>query len=446
MSHRNARPKGDWPLVFVLAVLLILVPIPFGGAHGWAFHLIRLSLVVLSALILLTRSSERGARTTPADALGRSLRYFTLIGIATILLVHHALALSLRRGVVFKLLPSPALDTLIWLAELALTALASYRLISRGRWNLAVSANAIIVSGVMQALLGLSQRFAGVSAILGVPNTWNPGASFGTFVNPDHFSGYLEMTLPLCFGYIATRARRLPKESSLKERILFLGQDVFQKSILYMLAALIMALGIIFSRCRTGFIVLLASFFVLALASGRQGWSRKWISAFLVLLCLLGFWSGFDPLYKKFTQSASDRSLEFRFTIWNACMGIVKDHPWIGIGPDALPSVITRYESPDTGFRNEYAHSAYVQAAVDYGLLGFGMWILLALGWTASLWKEWQTRHHPFARGLGAGCLAGILSMYLHGVTDFCLSIPAIEITFVFLFVIGFAAVRNRET
>ncbi len=93
----------------------------------------------------------------------------------------------------------------------------------------------------------------------------------------------------------------------------------------------------------------------------------------------------------------------------------------------------------------DFAHQVYIQIAVEYGLVGLALWLVLAFYFTARLYREWRQRHHPFARGMGAGCLVGILAMYLHGLTDFALSIPANAFTFLLLYCMGFAAVRYKH-
>lgn len=457
----HAEPRESWSLPAQVATLgavgiIFLYPVPFGAMHGWALHLLR-SLLVALALVCVAAQPAAPATASSPPATNRLWARLALAGIFCILMWHHVAGVvrSLTRTDSQKLglwstwaAASPALDCLIALVELMIFASLFILVFSPRRKRILLATHALILSGTFQAIYGLVQYFTGSNSILGVPNVRNRNVAFGTFVNPDHYSGYLEMILPVCIGYIIARSGKSHAPQPLKERILAFGHESFQKSILYVLAALIMALGIIFSGSRSGFIVLLTSLLLLALSGGpgrRLAHSKRWVTTLLVLLCLVGLWIGFDPVYGKLTRAASDHSLERRLEVWGTCLMIVRDYPLFGIGSGSLPRVYPQYEQHDLGYRTEYAHNAYIQAAVDFGLVGLALWLTLAATCTYTLHREWKARHHPFARGLGAGCLVGICAMYLHSMTDFLLAIPANQFTVVALYGLGYSVVRWRH-
>ncbi|MEW6365184.1 MAG: O-antigen ligase family protein [Acidobacteriota bacterium] len=445
-GHRDPDLLPATLLALVLLALLIpLYPLPFAAMHSWARHAMRLLIVILAAAWFSSPEARLGERLErPAP---RALLWLLpLFGLMVILAVRIFLQPAGARP--HPLNPGPAGDALIEIVESTLLAIVAFALLDGHRGRIVASANLLIASGCFQAIYGLTQFFSKANAIFGVPNLRNKDVAFGSFVNPDHFSAYLEMALPLCIGMIVSRRPGVEQFETLKEKIIAFSQESFQKSILYVLAALIMALGIVFSKCRSGFIVLLASLFIITALGGSSRSApaaRRWVAGFLVLFCLAGLWVSYDPLYSKFVRATRDRSLESRVDIWRTSIEIVREYPWFGVGPGVMGSIYPRFERTDAGARMDFAHQVYIQIAVEYGLMGLALWLVLAFYFTARLYGRWRERHHPFARGIGAGCLVGIFAMYLHGLTDFALSIPANAFTFLILYCMGFAAVRYKR-
>jgi len=65
---------------------------------------------------------------------------------------------------------------------------------------------AMVASGMFQALYGLAEYFGKTHRIFGWKNIHYPGTAFGTFINRNHYSAFLEMLLALSIGYLLARA------------------------------------------------------------------------------------------------------------------------------------------------------------------------------------------------------------------------------------------------
>ena len=65
---------------------------------------------------------------------------------------------------------------------------------------------AMVASGMFQSLYGLSEYFGKTYRIFGWKNIHYPGTAFGTFVNRNHYSAFLEMLLALSIGFLLARA------------------------------------------------------------------------------------------------------------------------------------------------------------------------------------------------------------------------------------------------
>ncbi len=79
-------------------------------------------------------------------------------------------------------------------------------------------------------------------------------------------------------------------------------------------------------------------------------------------------------------------ALAIRLEMWGAGLRMVREHPWVGVGPENIPRVYTQYLPPGTtpiwGYHN-HLHDNLLQLAAERGLpcLLAWLWFMLALGW-----------------------------------------------------------------
>ena len=82
----------------------------------------------------------------------------------------------------------------------------------------------------------------------------------------------------------------------------------------------------------------------------------------------------------------ADASVAIRLEMWHAGLGMIREHPWAGVGPENIPRVYTRYLPPGTtpiyGY-HAHLHNNLLQLAAERGLpcLVAWLWFMLALGW-----------------------------------------------------------------
>jgi O-antigen ligase len=81
-----------------------------------------------------------------------------------------------------------------------------------------------------------------------------------------------------------------------------------------------------------------------------------------------------------------DPALAIRLEMWRAGLRMVREHPWVGVGPDNIPLVYAEYLPPGTkpmvGY-HDHLHDNFLQLAAERGLpcLAAWLWFMLALGW-----------------------------------------------------------------
>jgi len=124
-----------------------------------------------------------------------------------------------------------------------------------------------------------------------------------------------------------------------------------------------------------------------------------------------------------------DSSNNFRLTVWYSVINMIRDYPWLGIGPghDAFNQVYPFYQRPN--FNALSAYSIYLENLVEMGMIGFTAFI----GVLASIaYEGWQKLTSLKAlnnrEGLWLiGAISAIVGMLTHGLVDTVWYRPAIS-------------------
>ncbi len=61
----------------------------------------------------------------------------------------------------------------------------------------------VIAAAVFQAFYGMAETFSGAEKIFGYQKKYNIGSVTGTYVNRNHFAGYMLLGLPVALGLLA---------------------------------------------------------------------------------------------------------------------------------------------------------------------------------------------------------------------------------------------------
>lgn len=266
--------------------------------------------------------------------------------------------------------------------------------------NIVISiAAAISIYGLMQYLGILSHSW------------WNPKEFLAaTFVNHNHFAGYLELVIPVAVGLLL-------KEKGYKTALLA--------------ALIIMISAFILAQSRGAWISLSLSLFVMASIVVRDQRKNKKIIFILILIAVAMFaiiYSGREIVSQRIESvtgiSYKEISADTRIKIWKGAMGIIKDNPVTGTGIGTFIWAFPRYNPEILDVQANFAHNDYFEMAAEMGILAPVIMILLFIG---AIREGFKNRK---ANPLGLGCAIGILSLALHGMTDFNFHIPANMILF----------------
>lgn len=285
---------------------------------------------------------------------------------------------------------------------------------------------------VLVVLIGTALSLYGIFQYLDIfRHSWWIPAQFlaASYVNHNHFAGYLELVMPVTLG--------ISFSHSIEFR--------FKKAILW-LALYIQALAFILTQSRGGWFSLLIAFLAMGLVLVKN--KRLKISYFVIFIVLLTVFFGSIYLNdKEVSQRVQtigalasknqkpESSLEGRNKIWEGAVGMIKDSPLIGVGIGDFDSGFYRFRPEGFEMRAVYAHNDYLHMAAEMGVLAPVLMFLLFIVIIASGIRQGS---HP----LVLGCAVGVLSLALHGFVDFNFHIPANMLLFT---VCGAYVMRPRK-
>ena len=265
----------------------------------------------------------------------------------------------------------------------------------------------LIVIGVLEALLGLSQSGAGTDVT-------------GTYANKNHFAGLLEMILPGTIACGITFVKAGDGPLSLPRTLA--GGALFA-------AAASMFVAIVYSLSKMGFAAALCGLLamvILAAATGRSTRTKSLAVAGLVAILLGAFvFLPSDQVINGLGNLSADNTAEGRISTGHDTLRLLADYPFFGSGLGTYGSAFIQYQTSngDVAFIN--AHNDYLQLLAELGLLGF---ILLA-GWVAPTFiracRTAITGPGLNTRYMALGCVGGMVAIGVHSLADFNLYIPA---------------------
>jgi len=275
--------------------------------------------------------------------------------------------------------------------------------------------------------------YAGYQFLANSDRVWNVYSGYvhrgsGTYINPNHLGGFLEMILPLALAYSIT------------------GRVSALARILIGYAALVIMGGIAVTVSRGAWIAtglsLLFFFGVLLFHRTHR------IPAMLCMALLIG--GGFYLAPKSYFMRARSRLVQdgrvdddTRFALWQPAIQLWRENKWWGVGPGHFDYRFRQVRPEGVQLQPYRVHNDFLNALVDWGVAGGA---LIAAALVLIAWggiRTWRAvrgtprdlgenkRSNKFALVIGAAI--GLLAIFFHSVVDFNMHIPANAITAVTL-------------
>lgn len=280
----------------------------------------------------------------------------------------------------------------------------------------------------IESVLGLVQfyfmRMAGGPA----------GSATGTYVNRNHFSGLLEMALPVAIVWVIATWR---KNTTRHEQPV--GVAIATAILLGVSACILM--GVVLSLSRMGFISTLVAAAVILLmllasmGSPESRWSRwRWAIPAGVLAFILALLPT-QELVLRFADLAATEEVgkDTRVEIWQDTLLMTSDYKWAGCGLGAYEQCLYRYKTTAPVNTVDFAHNDYLQIFAELGVIGSALvaglagWILWRL-LSVVLWMRGAENWH-----MAVGLFGAVVMLGMHSMADFNLYIPANAAAFAWL-------------
>ncbi|MCP3979794.1 MAG: O-antigen ligase family protein [bacterium] len=292
---------------------------------------------------------------------------------------------------------------------------------------------ALLLSGGLQALYGILVYTSGQTTLLaGVERAYLDSAT-GTFVNRNHFAGYLSMALCCGAAVIADRILRHATGGDLRRRWIELVGGEGSRVLLLGLALVLGLAGLFLSMSRAGIALGLIALTLTLLACGRR---RELPLRAVVALLIVGvalvplLHVGGAHLLERYADSASGLSAAGgRARVWANTLLLFRAFPVAGSGWGTFAAVYPLFRSSEVRLFYAHAHNDWIQALAEAGVIGLAFGLLTLGSVLAAVVDGFRG-----ARGTVAiGFAAGLSAMLLHALIDFGFHIPANAATAVVL-------------
>ena len=312
---------------------------------------------------------------------------------------------------------------------------------------------ALVSLGAFEALYGLIQYLTGWQQIFAYVKKYYLEEATGTYINRNHFAGFLEMILPFVIVLALRWTYLLSKNTSGRAGTFrkLVSRTELVSVVFWLFLAIVILAALILSRSRMGIISALVSLVaILALAgTSTVGPRARAAVAAVFFLGVLGLvvWIGSDPVMSRFETLGQEYNLsgQSRVSIWHDTLGLIRQHPFLGTG---LGSFFVAYTSVQTAFLNllvEHAHCDYLEVATELGLPGailvFGsiFWVL------AQSARRYGKLEERFDKAVSLACIGSIGAILVHSLADFNLYIPANALVFTMILAMAWSSAHPES-
>ena len=271
----------------------------------------------------------------------------------------------------------------------------------------------VISIGTTLSLFGLLQYFGLLSRSWWYPQNFLAS----TYVNHNHFAGYLELIIPVTLAVMMAKDANSPDRGS--------RPTTFSR-LLLILASVLMIAAFILTESRGAWASLGLSLLVmLDIMFRREGRDKKRVFTLVLLtvtIIAIAYF-GKDIISERLETIAdteiSDTSFDSRTKIWQGSIAMIRNNPLTGTGIGTFVWGFPRYRPEGLYARAHYAHNDYLHMAAEMGPAAAVIMILILALVTKEGFSE--KNQSPYI----IGCAAGALSLSLHGLIDFNFHIPA---------------------
>jgi putative inorganic carbon (HCO3(-)) transporter len=374
----------------ILAATLIGLPWADGGRSPVGQAALVLLLGLAGAAGFLARDVRPPLRPSPLLALGA-----ILVGASALQTIH----------------PDRTIHALLLLVAYLLAAALAARAARDAPWTERALLDAVSLSGLLVVGLGT------LWLIRGNDGGFYANALIGPFGYPNAVAGFLLLVGGAAAAALQSDWSRIERGAAL-------------------VACAACLFGLYFTRSRGAWVAVAVGCLCWASIQWQHEWSSRHLWAALAALTLLAGLSlagsrvaGLLPfLWPGGPELPADTSVQWRLSILRWTWAMIRDHPWLGVGPGAFPVALIHYQQIPY-LSGENPHNLYAEIAVEYGLIAgllFSVGLAICLVRVAMATRRLSATHP--VRGRRAALLAALVAFAIHSGMDLDWSFPAVAL------------------
>jgi O-antigen ligase len=416
-----------------LCLLIVLAPLPFGSVGPGGRLALEISAFVLTAVWIFAAAREQVA-LPPRSVRVALVGLLVIAALQTIPLGAKAVSALSPRAAALRAELDPVPDPTLSLAPDATASalrtgaavvgilfVATSVVAARGATRLAVAALAV---AAFQGLYGLLVLASGHARIWNVPKTAYLESATGTFINRNHFAGFLAATLPLGVGFAIALARRAQRGARANGGLIAAFGPDGSKALLYGLAALTGVAGLLLSLSRAGTalgIVAIAGTAAVVLR-GRPLHRLAAIAIVVAIAAVPLLDLGAEKLFARYASTAEDfPGSGGRLDVARDTLRMIAAFPAAGCGFGAFTWAYPAFSSPQVRLHYTHAHNDLLQLGAEGGLASILLLAVILVAVAQSGGRALRTGSDPVV----TGAAFGLGALLIHGLVDFNFHIPA---------------------
>jgi putative inorganic carbon (HCO3(-)) transporter len=425
-----------------LLALLVLSTLPFGSVRPLSVLMLELWALGLGGASLWIASRDPDFRWPRPALIAAAL--LALVGLAQLTPLPEAIvefvagpthtARSAITTVIdqthidnapLSLAPPETLDALLrFLAYVFVGVTATVTM--RTHADIRLAATVLLASAGFQAIYGSAEYLSGHQHIFAYTKKFYLESATGTFINRNHFAGYLALVLPLVFVLLSTNSARIRKRSW-RELVARLNDPTSLYKILVGMTGVAIGCGILLSYSRGGLVAGLVTLVALVLLRPMK---RHWIPiaavAVLIPAALLSWQEIAAPGERFFSESQQLSTLNSRLPVWEATLGMVPSYAVIGSGFGTFGSTFRLHQPEDVNQRWDHAHNDWLQSVVEGGVLTSLAFVFLFVFSIRTILSVGARSTDMATKTVAAVLVAALIGAGVHGLIDFSARIPAV--------------------
>lgn len=310
---------------------------------------------------------------------------------------------------------------------------------------------AIVVTGVVQAVIGLTMAFLDQQFVRSSidPNYFSQVT--GTFVNRNHFAGLMNMSIAAAIGLLIAVGLREKRRIHRDKHQHHWQSRMLDWRIYLVLYLCVMLVAMLFSQSQ-GALLSFSAMIIIVMCSTlimkvelKSFYNNYKIPIIVVFLIVV--FSSAELLVSKFTSL--DTEVGARLQIWANTIKIVEDFWIAGVGTGNFQYIYPLYDDGSVTLKIHHAHNDFLELLAEQGVVGFSLLAIVILFWVKNILFVFLKSKSIKQNAYSIASLMAITGLLCHALVDFNFRIPSnVMYFFVFLaiaFLQGAKAVKVEK-